>query len=523
MRTSLKFSTRIWLSISILIFGYLFSLFFSYYISNRIQNSLSQISYFATNSTELTQKIITNFNEQNKFYQDAVILGRPELLKRAKKEAASIKTTLDSLKALEGIGDKNQMDIGRITTIFMSYTSSADAIYEIMSSEDSVEIPEKETENLAKAMASLSKKLNALSIATQNNVSENISSLIEKTIKNNHINIILSLVAIGLSVLIISIVIKRSIINILYRISDRINTSSQKVALGSYQMSSASNSLADGASAQTASIEKTTSSLDEISSTTRQNSDNAGQADNLMKDTNLLVNKANDSMDKLTNAIKAISLASEETQKIIKTIDEIAFQTNLLALNAAVEAARAGEVGAGFAVVADEVRNLAMRAGEAARNTAELIKGTMEKVTDGSGLVVITNDAFNEVAANVLKGGELVAEIATTSLEQTQGIEQLNIVVTEMDKVTQQNAANAEETAAVSEEMKNEANQMKKMINELTTLVGTSRHETSEVHTSSESTQVENQTLSTNTTEKKRLPIPDQIVTGDIKPRSLTP
>ncbi len=474
MKTSLKFSTRIWLSISILIIGYVFSLFFSYYTSHRIQYNLLKTSNLSDRSTELTKKITTGFNQQNQFYRDAVILGQVESLNEAKKKASVIKTTLDQLKALEGIAKENQQRIFETSTILMNYASSADSIYGKISRDATVEIPEKDTENLAKEKTKLSKKLNDLSIAVQNNASENISLLIEKAKHYNNINAITSFVIIGISILFISIVIKRSIINILHQISDGINISSEKVALVSYQMSSASNSLAEGASEQSASIEKTSLSLEEISSTIKQNSDNANKADSLMKDANQLVNNANVSMQKLTNAIKAVSAASEETQKIIKTIDEIAFQTNLLALNAAVEAARAGEVGAGFAVVADEVRNLAMRAGEAARNTAERIKGTVEKVNYGSELVIITNDAFKEVSANVSKGSNLVTQIASASHEQAQGIEQLNSVVTEMDNVTQQNAVNAEETASISEEMKKEAEQMKKAISKLTTLTGVS-------------------------------------------------
>jgi methyl-accepting chemotaxis protein len=167
-----------------------------------------------------------------------------------------------------------------------------------------------------------------------------------------------------------------------------------------------------------------------------------------------------------------IASASEETSKIIKTIDEIAFQTNLLALNAAVEAARAGEAGAGFAVVADEVRNLAMRAADAAKNTSELIESTVTKVGDGSSLVSQTNTAFSRVAEDVSKVSNLVGEISAASNEQSQGISQINQAVTEMDKVTQQNAASAEESASASEEMNVQATQMKGNVDHLMILVG---------------------------------------------------
>lgn len=262
-----------------------------------------------------------------------------------------------------------------------------------------------------------------------------------------------------------------SITRVLKRITSGLNDGSEQVASAAGEVSSASQSLAEGASQQAASIEETSSSLEEMSSMTKQNADNARQADSLMKQTNLVVNKANASMNQLTASMKEITKASEETSKIIKTIDEIAFQTNLLALNAAVEAARAGEAGAGFAVVADEVRNLALRAAEAAKNTALLIEGTVKKVSDGSMLVKTTNDAFTEVAQNAEKVGELVGEIAAASSEQAQGIEQVNIAVTEMDKVTQQNAANAEESASASEELNAQAEELKGFVSELLEMV----------------------------------------------------
>jgi methyl-accepting chemotaxis protein len=272
--------------------------------------------------------------------------------------------------------------------------------------------------------------------------------------------------------------ITRSITRPVNRIIAGLNEGSDQVASASGQVSSASQSMAEGASEQAASIEETSSSMEEMASMTKNNAENAGTADGLMKEANQVVATANDSMERLTVSMKDISQASEETSKIIKTIDEIAFQTNLLALNAAVEAARAGEAGAGFAVVAEEVRNLAMRSAEAAKNTAQLIEGTVKKVNDGSQLVTTTNDAFTKVAQSTAKVGDLIAEISAASREQSGGIDQVNIAITEMDKVVQQNAANAEESASAAEEMNAQAEQLREYVNDLVMLVTGRRNQT---------------------------------------------
>ena len=176
-------------------------------------------------------------------------------------------------------------------------------------------------------------------------------------------------------------------------------------------------------------------------------------------------------MDVNFEQVSRLKVRSDEIGIVIQTIEDIADQTNLLALNAAVEAARAGEAGAGFAVVADEVRNLAMRAAEAAKNTSDLIEGTVLKISDGSELVTRTNEAFSEVTDSSTKVGELVSEISAASSEQAQGIEQVNTAVADMDKVTQQNAANAEESASASEEMSAQAEEIKGMVAGLVALV----------------------------------------------------
>jgi len=272
--------------------------------------------------------------------------------------------------------------------------------------------------------------------------------------------------------LVLGIFLTLSITRPVNRIITGLNAGADQVGEASGQVSGASQQLAQGAAEQAANLEGTSFSLEDMAAMTRQNAANANQAKVLINDTGLVVDQANHSMTELTGSMREISAASDESAKIIKTIDEIAFQTNLLALNAAVEAARAGQAGAGFAVVANEVRNLAMRAADAAKNTHDLIETTVTKVKGGSELVAKTAQAFDQVGASTVTVKELVGEIAVASEEQAQGVEQINRAVGEMERVVQQNAANAEESASASKELAAQAEHMKGIVGELMGIVG---------------------------------------------------
>ncbi len=262
------------------------------------------------------------------------------------------------------------------------------------------------------------------------------------------------------------------LITLLSGIVSQLGQGSSEVNSASGQIAAASHSLAEGASEQAATLEETSSALEEVSSLTRQNADNTGQADILMTETREAIGTADHSMQELSRSMAEISQASSETQRIVKTIDEIAFQTNLLALNAAVEAARAGEAGAGFAVVADEVRNLALRAAQSAKETSGLIDSTVEKVDQGAELLVATGEDFSRAAQSSERMSTLVSEITTASAEQAQGIDQVNRAVNEIDSVTQLNAAAAEQSASAAEELTGQAAAMQDIVANLQAMVG---------------------------------------------------
>ena len=285
-------------------------------------------------------------------------------------------------------------------------------------------------------------------------------------------SLIASGVGIILEILLLNLMLGRVVIRPIQRVAAALAEGGEQVAAAAGQISSSSQALAEGTSEQAASLEETSSSLEEMSSMTKQNADNSVHAKTMMGEVRKIVGKVDGQMGNMVKAIEEITRSSQETGKIIKTIDEIAFQTNLLALNAAVEAARAGEAGAGFAVVADEVRRLALRAAEAAKTTGKLIEGTIKAVEHGNELTHQTQEAFQENASISVKVEQLVDEIAAASQEQSQGIGQVNIAIAEMDKVTQQTAANAEESAAAAEELTAQAEQLKIYVADLQQVIG---------------------------------------------------
>lgn len=266
--------------------------------------------------------------------------------------------------------------------------------------------------------------------------------------------------------------IRKWVISPVSRIITGVSEGTQQIFSSSEQVSSASRSLAEGTSEQAASSQEISASLEEVSSMIRQNADNASQTDAFMKNVVLAVAEANQSVNRLTDSMEEIIRTSMETSGLVKTIDEIAFQTNLLALNAAIEAARAGQAGSGFAVVADEVRNLAMRAAQAARNTSDLLEGTLKKIQTGGKITSETRQSFAELSDYAHKAGGLIGEIAGTSEEQALRIGHLNKAVSDADRITQNNASDAEETASASEEMKSQVENIKNLLNELTLLIG---------------------------------------------------
>jgi len=449
-------------------------------LRQEMSTAMAQQASFAASQPTVSEEALKERLMKTTLVNDVIDLGNtirigawrsmatrdPKLFKETEEIFTQVNAKLDELKAVTR-QEKNLREIEECRAAGQKYLGAMQGYLTNWQKREDLGVQRNTAANAVLAAAT---DTATYGMDTTKKASEEAASSLNMASKTTIIGLIIG-VLVGIT---LAIFITRSITGPIRRVIEGLLSSSDQTSSAAGQVSSASQSLAEGTSSQASAIEETSSTMEEMTSMTRQNAANANEAKNIAEATKSAADKGADAMTKMSAAIDDIKKSSDETAKIVKTIDEIAFQTNLLALNAAVEAARAGEAGKGFAVVAEEVRNLAQRSAEAAKNTANMIEASVKNADNGVHISREVGDSLNEIADAARKVNDLVGEISAASTEQAQGIEQISKAVLQMDQVTQQAAANAEESASASEELSAQAEELRRMVNELSALVGTS-------------------------------------------------
>jgi hypothetical protein len=417
----------------------------------RLRNQL------ANDILDLCNRIrVANYRTQATGEKNFIVAHQPDF--------AQITTKLDQLKAISR-DPSNLQRIAEVRDSANRYEQTVEAIFAAIEEADT--IARQRFENAETLDAIINNALRKSAERTMDYANES-SVALGSSSWGVMVGLVL-MIAVGIAA---GFIITRTINKQLIQTTDTLSQGSLQVAAASSQVSASSQSLAQGSSQQAASLEEISSSIEELTSMTRRNADNSKAGTTAANGARRAAEDGAEEMDRMREAMDAIQGSSQEISKIIKTIDEIAFQTNILALNAAVEAARAGEAGAGFAVVAEEVRALAQRSAVAAQETADKIADATERSSQGVEISVRVAEGLKTIVEKTREVDKLVAEVADASREQSEGLDQINTAIGDMDRITQSSAANAEETASAAEELNAQSAELRNAAQGLANLVG---------------------------------------------------
>jgi Methyl-accepting chemotaxis protein (MCP) signalling domain len=468
----LNITAKIWLSIGVFILGFVLSTILGQVQTGQARASLRATSQALFPAAQRSQEAEAAFQRMVKGFGDAVVMQDAAGLDRAAEDGRQTVTSLKTIASIQDLPDGRSEEAGRLAASLEQLLGDARATYGAVLSNTLSAANQDQIRTLASRTDEVKAALAKAKTQSAADLQQRLSTLEERSTSQGNFALVVFFLTLIVAGGIVHVTIRRSITNPVVRVIGGVQDAADEAAQASAQMAQSGVEVSNNAQEQAACIEETSASLEEISATTQQNAARAGEADRLMHSARQTVERASQAMNELTASMDLISKSSNQVASVLKNIDEIAFHTNILALNAAVEAARAGEMGAGFSVVADEVRSLAHRAAEAARDSGAIIERTVGDVSRGVKLVAHAHGAFQEVAAKIASGTEVVSQIAASSGEQARGIAHIGQAITRIESLTQRNVANAQQTAEGASAMTSQVENTRKYLEELVAVVG---------------------------------------------------
>jgi len=470
----LNITAKIWLSIGVFVLGFVLATALGQIQGRSMEDTLRTTSEALFPAAQRGQEAEAAFQRMVKGFGDAVVVQDSSGLDRAAEDGRAAAASLKAIAAIAGLSKDRADESERLAASVSQYLTEAAATYGTILSNPSAMTPEMQgrMRDLASSSDTMKTGLQALKDGCSGDLRQQLAAVQQSSTQARWLALAVFGVTIVVAAVIVNLTIRRAITGPIVRVIHGVQKAANASAATSDRMAQSGKGVARDAQEQAACVEETSASLEEISATSKQNASRATEADTLMKAARQTVDRAAQSMEDLTKSMGAISKSSNQVAGVLKSIDEIAFHTNILALNAAVEAARAGEAGAGFSVVADEVRSLAQRAADAARQSADMVEKTIADVNQGVQLVAAAHRAFSEVSSTIANGGQVVSQIASSSVEQARGVEHIGQAIARIEAVTQNNAANAQQTAENADAMISQVETTRHHLNELVAVVG---------------------------------------------------
>lgn len=472
---SLSLAKKIYIGLGILLAGYALSMTQSVISGGAQKRALAEIAGDAFPNALRGQSARTTFANALRLYQDAGLMGDADAVAKASVEMARTIGTLDEIWKSTPDESPRRASIAQLRADLQSEQPKMDALFRELATGNFDEKLGAQAKELASANDAVTEALSKLDESLSAEVKGGLGAIEASNSRQSWINGSIFIGCAGIGCLFSVIVVRSTITLPINKILVSLNDGSGEVLRAVATLNSASTQLAEGTSRQAASLEETVASMEEMATRAAGNAQDAQECNRDIKESGSKVQEGVASMTDMSRAIEKIQSASRETAKIIKTIDEIAFQTNILALNAAVEAARAGTAGAGFAVVAEEVRALALRSAQAASSTATLLEDVQSNVDGAVKVCGGVSANFGAIERSVANVRERVERIAASSIEQSEGISQVNTAISAIDKVVQEHASASEETANVSHTLASEAESLSNLLGELEQIANGSR------------------------------------------------